>query len=45
VERRIPWKATDETIYEYACHDGYYAMGDIMRGERLLDKERSATKK
>ena len=40
-----PWKATAEDIYEYACHEGNYAMGDIMRGERLLDKERAATKK
>ena len=34
------WLRTDEQIYEYACHEGNYAMGDIMRGERLLDAER-----
>jgi hypothetical protein len=40
-----PWRATDEDIYEYACHEGNYAMGDIMRGERILDRERAGTKK
>jgi hypothetical protein len=40
-----PWRRTDENIYEYACHEGNYAMGDIMRGERILDKDRAASKK
>ncbi len=34
-----PWPATDQPIYEYACHEGNYALGDILRGERLLEKE------
>jgi len=37
-----PWVATDEMMYEYACHEGNYALGDILRGERVLDKERTA---
>jgi hypothetical protein len=28
------WPATDKPIYEYACHEGNYAMGDILRGAR-----------
>ena len=36
-----PWQASSEQIYEYACHEGNYAMVGIMKGERLLDKERS----
>ncbi len=32
-------RASDETLYEYACHEGNYAMGNIMRGARLLEKE------
>jgi hypothetical protein len=35
-----PWVASDEHIYEYACHEGNYALGDILRGERVLDRER-----
>jgi len=35
-----PWLATDDKIYEYACHEGNYALGDILRGERVLDKEK-----
>jgi hypothetical protein len=33
------WPATDEHIYEYACHEANYALGDILRGARLRDKE------
>ncbi len=37
------WPETDEHIYEYACHEGNYAMADILRGARL--KEAEETKK
>jgi hypothetical protein len=36
-----PWVGTDDKIYEYACHEGNYALGDILRGERILDKEKN----
>ena len=26
------WPATDELLYEYACHEGNYALGNILRG-------------
>jgi hypothetical protein len=38
-----PWVGTDEKIYEYACHEGNYAMQGILKGERLLDAERAKT--
>ncbi len=34
-----PWPATDERVFEYACHEGNYALGNIMRGARLLEAE------
>ena len=34
-----PWPATDEQIYEYACHEGNYAMGNILRGARLKEAD------
>src|SRR5436309_1503946 len=37
------WPATDELLYEYACHEGNYAMGNILRGARL--KEANDAKK
>ena len=40
-----PWNASDEPLYEYACHEGNYALGDILRGERLLDREAAEAKK
>jgi len=33
------WRASEERVYEYACHEGNYAMGNILRGARLLEKE------
>ncbi len=34
-----PWPATDSKVFEYACHEGNYALGNIMRGARLLEKD------
>jgi hypothetical protein len=31
------WPATTKPIYEYACHEGNYALGDILRGARRQD--------
>jgi hypothetical protein len=35
----ILWPATGERIYEYACHEGNYSFGGILRGARLLEAE------
>lgn len=32
------WPRTDDNIYEYACHEGNYAMGGMLRGARLLEQ-------
>ncbi len=34
-----PWAASDGKVYEYACHEGNYAIGNIMRGARALEAE------
>jgi hypothetical protein len=42
--RTLPWTAeytwplTNDLMYEYACHEGNYAMGNILRGARLKEK-------
>ena len=33
------WRATENKVYEYACHEGNYSMGNILRGARLLESE------
>jgi hypothetical protein len=33
------WRATEGRVYEYACHEGNYSFGNIMRGARLLERE------
>ncbi|HJN52927.1 MAG: hypothetical protein QGI68_01470 [Pseudomonadales bacterium] len=37
-----PWPATEHSVYEYACHEGNYALGNILRGARLLEAEAEA---
>ena len=33
------WRKSAKKVYEYACHEGNYAMGNILRGARLLESE------
>ena len=33
------WPATDERVYEYACHEANYSLGGILRGARLLEND------
>jgi len=37
------WPATDKPIYEYACHEGNYALGSILRGARRQEAEQAAS--
>jgi hypothetical protein len=39
-----PWNATDEHIYEYACHEGNYSLGDMLRGARAQEKDAAQKK-
>lgn len=34
-----PWPRTDDRMFEYACHEGNYALGGILRGARRLEQE------
>jgi hypothetical protein len=34
-----PWPASDNKVYEYACHEGNYALGGILRGARIPERE------
>ena len=36
------WPATNEQMFEYACQEGNYAMGNILRGARLKEKTDAA---
>jgi hypothetical protein len=38
------WERTDEIPYEYACHEGNYSMGNMLRGARLAEAEHRAQK-
>jgi hypothetical protein len=39
----LPFNRLDEQVYEYGCHEGNYAMSNMLNGERA--KEREATQK
>jgi hypothetical protein len=36
------WPATDKPIYEYACHEGNYALRGILQGARRQEAEQAA---
>jgi hypothetical protein len=33
------WPASDNRVYEYACHEANYSFGGILRGARLLEQD------
>ncbi len=33
------WRASSDRVYEYACHEGNYAMENVLKGARLLESE------
>ena len=33
------WPRSENKVYEYACHEGNYAMGGILRGARVLEQD------
>ena len=36
---QIPWRAFDQMIYEYACHEGNYSMSNILSGARYQERQ------
>jgi hypothetical protein len=41
----LPFTRLDEMIYEYACHEGNYAMTNILQGERAKERREAEQKK
>ena len=41
----VPYKRTDELIYEYACHEGNYALSNVLSGERDRERREAERKK
>jgi hypothetical protein len=39
----MPLRATDERLYEYACHEGNYGLEGVMRGARAQEKQSEET--
>ena len=38
------WPLTGNRIYEYACHEGNYALGNILRGARQKERDEAERK-
>ena len=38
----VPMRKSDQPIYEYACHEGNYAMASILAGARAAEKAAEA---
>src|SRR5687768_8257322 len=41
----LPFTRIDEMIYEYACHEGNYAMTNILQGERAKERRQTEQRK
>ena len=41
----VPFNRTDELIYEYACHEGNYALSNVLSGERNREQREAQKKK
>ena len=35
----VPFKALDDLVYEYSCHEGNYAMSGVLSGARAQERE------
>ena len=40
----MTWPASNQPILEYACQEGNYALGDVMRGARKQEADEAAAK-
>ena len=36
---QVPWRRFDGQIYEYACHEGNYALENVLRGARYQESQ------
>jgi len=41
----VPFNRIDELIYEYACHEGNYALSNVLSGERARERREAEEKK
>jgi len=41
----LTWTRSEGAIFEYACHEGNYALTDLLDGERAAERTESAAKK
>jgi hypothetical protein len=41
----VPMRALDEPLYEYACHEGNYALANVLSGARYQERLNAATRK
>jgi hypothetical protein len=41
----LPFNRMEEQVYEYACHEGNYAMENILSGERQKEREKAGEAK
>ena len=38
----IPLKGSDESMFEYACHEGNYGLHNMLRGARAEERRQAA---
>jgi len=40
---QVPFRALDDLVYEYACHEGNYALEGVLRGARYQESSEAAS--
>ena len=41
---QVPWRRYDDLLYEYACHEGNYALANVLSGARYQEGQASRRK-
>ena len=41
---QVPWRRFNEQIYEYACHEGNYALANVLSGARYQERQSAASR-
>jgi len=36
---QVPWRQSDNQIYEYACHEGNYGLQNVLSGARYQERQ------
>ena len=42
---QVPWRQSDNQIYEYACHEGNYGLQNVLSGARYQERQAAESRR